>query len=327
MGARSWIGTTALGGALLLACGRDGAGPPSPDGGVDATPEASFAFREVLAPVLPCNTAPSLCDKAYDDVSYPMTHGSIAYANPPFACPAQTDDVRLQLDRGIRAIELEAHPSAPGVDSDGGEPLEGCLGSCDSGELPLGAALADVRAFLDVNPREVVTILIEGGADAGALGDAVTSAGLSTYALAHTMGDAWPTLDAMITQGTRVVILADVTGTPPPWMLPLWTYVAETGTAFTTTAAMTCDVARGAADAPLYLLNDYLVAAGTDPDGGEAAACLDPALVQSAGGEPFLMNRANACTLQHGKKATFVAVDDFGGGDVLGAVQALNGLL
>jgi len=297
----------------------------SPDGLLASEPDGSQVPG-------PCNGDPGLCAKTYDEVAYPTAHSAMAYAFPPFPCPAQSHPVRTQLDRGIRALDLEVHTSSDL--GDGGATLALCLGACASGELPLGIALADVSAFLAVNPREVVTLLVGGGADAAQMASAITAAGLDAFALTRATGDAWPTLLGMITSGTRVVVLAEVTGTAPAWMLPLWTYVRETGRQFTSPVAMTCDIARGSTDAPLFMLNEFLVDgdAGVAPptDAGAEAGqplapgCDDPALAHVAGAEPFFMNRVTACVQQRGVKPTFVSVDDFDDGDVSGVVRSLN---
>jgi hypothetical protein len=129
-------------------------------------------------------------------------------------------------------------------------------------------------------------------------------------------------------------------------MLPLWTYVRETGRAFTSPAAMTCDIARGGSSAPLLMLNQFLVdgegggppvdaaAEGGDEDASVAAdssaggplapGCDDPALAHVVNAEPFITNRITACRQQLGAKPTFVSVDDAQDGDVWGVVRALN---
>jgi hypothetical protein len=251
----------------------------------------------------------------------------MAYAFPPFACPAQTSSVRYQLDHGIRALDLEAHVVTG--DGDGSLSLALCLGSCDSGETPIDSALQDVSAFLAVNPREVVTLLIEGGIPADLLQAALAARGLDKVAWSKGATDPWPTLDAMIGAGKRVVVLADVTGSAPSFMLPLWSYVNETGRAFTTVASMTCDVTRGASSAPLYLLNEFLVdGEGGDPasEGGLplAAGCDDPSLAHVANADPFFTNRVTACTRARGIPPTFVSVDDFEDGALFWVVRALD---
>jgi hypothetical protein len=352
---------TPIGAALLLSCGNgddSAAAPPAAtarlDGGADVTLDGASdgtaasesgpvtqpggaldatgpVLPDALASPVPCNGDFRICDKTYDAVAYASSHAAMAYAFPPFPCPAQRLTIRQQLDQGVRALGLEAHTAA--VTVDGGSPLALCLVDCAAGELPIAVGLEDVRAFLDVNPREIVTLLIEGGADAALLAGALAATGLDTFALTRALGDPWPTLDAMIAAGTRVVVFADVTGAPPPWMLPLWTYVAETGTQFSTRQAMTCAVTRGAGDAPLFRLNEFLVdgegGAGAPSDaeatGPLVAGCDDPALAHAVNAEPFFTNRVTACTQQHGAKPTFVAVDDIDDGDLSGVIRALNG--
>jgi hypothetical protein len=356
------VAAVALGGCGDDTTTRDLGGRDGGPGGLDATadaaedavsdarPETGTVFDAPL-PMLdsampgdPCNGDPAACDKTYDAIAYPTAHAAMAYAFPPFACPAQTQSVRTQLDHGIRGLDLEVRASTSLID--GASELALCLGSCAAGELPVSVALSDVSAFLAVNPREIVTLLFEGGADAGQLSADIVAAGLDRSALSHKPGDPWPTLHAMIAAGTRVVVLADVTGSPPPWMLPLWTTVRETGRTFTSPAALTCDITRGAANAPLLLLNEFLVDGeggsgvvaadgGSDDggDGGEAGSvvgsplgpgCDDPALAHVVNGEPFFTNRVTACTQQLGVKPTFVSVDDFEDGDLSGVIRALN---
>jgi len=298
---------------------------------IEAGPaDASPAFSDnALGLSEPCNTDPALCDKTYDRVTYGATHAAMAYAFPPFPCPSQRQTVRGQLDQGIRALSFEVHPSHASVDGGGAPAL--CLADCAAGELPMAIALGDVRAYLDVNPREVVTLFFDGGADAQVLASAIVSAKLDSFALARAVGDPWPTLRHMIAVGTRVVVLANVTGTGPAWMLPLTTYVAATGTNFTTPQTMTCDVARGANDAPLFLLNHFLV----DGPGGSSAAidggtplapgCDDPQLAHVVNTDPFFSNRVTACRQLRGVKPNFVAMDFFDDGALSFVLRALNG--
>ena len=288
---------------------------------VDAAdePETSYVphpFLDAASLPVPCNGEPAFCERTYDALAYPTSHAAMAVGNPPFACPTQDQSLRSQLDHGIRAIDLEVHGPAT---ADAGAGLSFCLGTCAAGQVPLGPGLADVRAFLDVNPREVVTLLVEGPVPAAALESALATAGLDSLAYAHTAGTAWPTLDAMIAMQQRVVVLADTTGTAPAWMLPLWSNVAETGRGFSSVTAFTCDVTRGPADAPLFLLNEILVA---PVDAG--AACASAALAGQANAEPAFLDRANACVAVRGGKPNFVAVDDYDDGDVFGVTQALD---
>ncbi len=316
--------------------GHEG-GSRSPEGGGDASFDTDsppvpfdaggFSF-DAISPD-PCNGTPSYCDVTYDKLTYVVTHAAMAYVTPPFLCTSQDVSPRAQLDQGVRALEIEAHAhGSPGDAGDAGDAEDGgaqlvlCSGDCSLGSAPIGETLSAVSAFLSVNPREVITLLVEGSADAGDLAAAFSAEGLNSLALVRgATSDPWPTLEAMISGGTRLVVFADVTGPPPVWMLPLRTYVGETGVAFESASAMTCDVAVGSASAPLYLLNEYLVTSDAGPAG---KPCGSPALAQIASADPFFANRVSACAQQRGMKPAFLAVDFFEMEDALDTARALN---
>jgi hypothetical protein len=329
---------TALAAALAslagsaVSCSTSGAPNPGEGSSVDAGTDVSLAdapvdaagpIPDLVSPPEPCNGTPSLCDVAYDRLTYAATHAAMAYVTPPFLCPTQDVSPRTQLDDGIRALEVEAHMLASAdAAAEAGAPLVLCPGDCSLGATPIAGTLDDVRAFLAVNPREVVTLIVEGGVDATDLAAAFTAAKLDTLAISRSStSDPWPTLQSMIAAGSRLVVFADATGSPPAWMLPLRAYVAETGATFSSTSAMTCNVALGSASAPLYLLNEFLVASDAGPVAG---SCGSSALAGVANAEPFFDNRVADCTQQHGAKPTFLLVDFFEEGDVLGAARALD---
>src|SRR5205823_5918070 len=130
---------------------------PSDAGAADV--EASTPARptsgppDVVIPGLPCNGRPWLCDRPYDRVTYLTTHGSVTSDDPIWqGWRTQHKTVREQLDRGVRAIMLEAHA---------GSPLLACLEDCARGSAMLTTSLTSIKAFLDVNPREIVTLLLD----------------------------------------------------------------------------------------------------------------------------------------------------------------------
>lgn len=69
---------------------------------------------------------------------------------------------------------------------------------------------------MDANPNEVLTLLLTNGdsADVSLFGTAMTTSGLSTYAYTPSgqlaMSD-WPTLQELITAGTRLVMFLGMT--------------------------------------------------------------------------------------------------------------------
>ena len=50
----------------------------------------------------PCNGDPALCTKIYDAVTYAAAHSAMAYAFPPFACPADGEKhSAVRIENGV----------------------------------------------------------------------------------------------------------------------------------------------------------------------------------------------------------------------------------
>jgi len=298
--------------------GETSVGPGGEGGG--------FGLVDPSAP--PCNTWAALCDRRYDETSFPVTHAAMANSASFWDHPAQRRGLRAQLDDSIRGLMLEVHPS------DTGPAL--CFHDCADGEAPLAAELGHVRGFLEDNPREVVTLLVENRVPGEDVATAVEAAGLGSYLYAAGPRDPWPTLGQMIEQGTRLVVfLKDAEGAPAGF-LPLGEYVAATSDGRTSPRELDCELTVGSAGAPMVLVHQTLVteaspAAGSGGEGGAASDGVpgypDPALAETVNREPFLSERLALCTSSLGRKPTFVAVDFYDTSDVIGATQRLDGLI
>lgn len=109
-----------------------------------------------------------------------------------------------QLNAGIRFLQAQTHYFL--------DTLSLCHTSCfelDAG--PVETYLSTIKTWLDSNPNEVVTLLLTNGDSqpVSTFGTVMVNSGLSTYA--YTPGDQvaisdWPTLQELITTGTRLVI-------------------------------------------------------------------------------------------------------------------------
>lgn len=113
-------------------------------------------------------------------------------------------DLAAQLSLGIRFLQAQTHDWL-------GE-IQMCHTNClelDAGTL--ATFLGPVKTFLDANPDEVVTLLLTNG-DAISVSDFASvfdSVGLTQYAFTPSGTltlDQWPTLQAMIDAGTRLVV-------------------------------------------------------------------------------------------------------------------------
>ncbi|KAJ1832416.1 hypothetical protein LPJ70_006569 [Coemansia sp. RSA 2708] len=230
-----------------------------------------FAIFLHLASALsaePCNGHAELCSRSYRDVSFACTHNSYSYP-PPHALPVlnQERNISQQLTDGVRAFMIDVvkhHPLAVESSDTGiwgkitgaigswlgnnqsaqssSDPLEYvhlCHGSCaliDKG--PLVDTLYVIRQFMDANPREIVTLIIENvsGFTPDELRPSFEQSGIATYAYAPDFaprdthsGYAWPTLEQLIGKNQRLVTFLDDKAdvAQVPYILPEWEYVVE----------------------------------------------------------------------------------------------------
>lgn len=306
-----------------------GAGEASGSAGQGASPFEGEGGRYLPSPAgEPCNGSDALCDVAYDQVSFPVSHAAMAHTAPFWDYPAQRQPLRTQLDDSIRGLMLEVHRDR--------DELALCSHDCAEGRADLLTELRHVREFLDANPREVVTLLIDNRAPADAVASELAAAGLDAYLFAGDVAAAWPTLSALIEEGTRLVIfLQDATGAPPGYR-DLEANIASTGDGFGRVRDLDCELATGAPEATMLLVQQVLVTQDGAPSmGGEGGGGGSPAgterpsetLAALVNRDPFLSERLARCAESFGKNPTFVAVDFYDASDIIAATQRLNGII
>lgn len=306
------------------------------DGGTsgtdDATPSAPGGAPELPPPddsshSSPCNGYDAYCSLRYDQTCFAATHDSAASSPEFWQHPVQDQTLREQLNYGIRALMLSVY-------DDGGVATV-CRGRCDEGNAPLSAVLGDVTTFFGENPREVLTLLVDGELSAHRLADELRANALDGLALPHGATDEWPTLGQMIDAGQRLVVFAATPDAGPAWILDRGAFIWETGKDWPSITAMSCNPALGEVSRPFYLVHHNLVVAEDDGMGGAAG-------IGGAGGQPgdadasplALATEANAfsvvtgrlqhCASQHRRIPSFVAVDFSRVGDAQGATQVMN---
>lgn len=287
-----------------------------------------------------CNGHVELCDRAYDEVAYAATHNSMSSPDVVRVWPEQDETIRQQLDGGVRALLIDTHywtqavsteqiealsPNVPPAivaaavaDRDLSRARPGtflCHNHCIWGGMPFGDALDDVKDFLDENPREVVTLVIQDAISTEDTEAAFAAAGLEPYLHTQDVDDDWPTLGEMIERDERLVVFSEFEGPPPDWYHPAFEYMQDTPFTFPTKESLSCEMGRGDEDNRLFMINHWLSA--LTPDRSNAAAINTRDLI---------VDRAEQCEAERGQMVNFVAVDFSGIGDVMGAVDELNGL-
>ncbi|MEM7247478.1 MAG: hypothetical protein AAF533_19235 [Acidobacteriota bacterium] len=273
---------------------------------VDASSAGShYWFVEDGPTVAPCNGSSALCSKRYDEVVHATTHNAMSSEEDGWILPNQTVDVPSQLESGVRALMLDIH------DWFGSPHL--CHGTCLGGLQPLDEGLSEIRGFLDANPREVVTLILESYSAIGDVESEFDAAGLLPLCHEQVLGEPWPTLGAMIESGRRVVILSDRDGGARPWHHDVWQHAWETSFSVERPEDFTCARNRGSSDNALFILNHFLT-----------APTARRSLAEQVNFDPLFTDRVLACEAESGRLPNFLTVDFHDVGDVLAVADALN---
>lgn len=275
-----------------------------PDG-ADASDVADIPFVQL------CNGHADLCGRRLDEVAFVTTHNAMAYT-PDFAFYNQTHDVANQLAMGVRGFMLDTHYVVDEDPSSDATVLL-CHGPCVFGQRPLSDTLTDIRVFLDENPGEIVAIIFESYVSAEHTKASFELADVVDMSLEPQVGQPLPTLQEMVDQNRRLVVLTDRDGGAYPWYLNVWEWAWDNDWDNKVPADLNCDVNRGQDTNPLFIMNHFL----TNP-----VATVE--LAQQVNVNPFFNDQAFKCQGERSHRPNFVTVDFFEIGDVFAVVDALN---
>ncbi|KAJ1944405.1 hypothetical protein FBU59_002609 [Linderina macrospora] len=291
-----------------------------------------------------CNGYTDLCSKKYSDVAFPTTHNS--YAHGDNIAANQNNDIKAQLDAGVRAFMLDIHlqssvklskrdvtlagassaatTTPSGSSSSSSDPYL-CHTTClllNAG--PMVNELKNFKTFMDANPNEVITIFIENDDNFSAdqISAQFVSAGLDSMAYTPANNTAWPTLESMISSKKRLVVFTDANADSAtvPWLLYDKDYAVQTPFEVPVNSQFTC--APNTAVRPLWVMNHFVYAnykLGTTQEKRP-----DPSSASSVNTESSILEQASLC-----QKAShfpnFVTVDFYDVGDLFKAVASING--
>lgn len=167
-----------------------------------ASRHTAAAAAATAATTTVCNGHAEFCDRKYSNITFVGSHDS------PFVGTSVADNqdvsVADQLALGVRFLQSQTHVSNGTV--------ELCHTLCilaDAG--PLVGYLQTVKAFLDANPAEVVTLLItnQEGLPGATFDAAFQTSGAKSYVFTPAGNltlSQWPTLGQMIAMGQRLVV-------------------------------------------------------------------------------------------------------------------------
>lgn len=308
-----------------------------------------------------CNGAVELCVRTFDRVTFPTSHNAMGTAQDGFVNANHGLAMIRQLDRGIRGLQLDAYlgqrnregvvrtdlaPKAvdiveaqlgpEGLDavqrlagSVAFGPIEGekrlyfCHIVCELGAVEGVAFLRRIRDWMDRNPNEVLSMMIEDAAPTADIKRGFEDAGLAEYAndFQWAPGRRFPTLGEMIGADKRLWVAAEEFGEAGTWYHRGYDVTQETPFSFPTVAALeaipqSCRPNRGPADAPLFLVNHWVETYPPNPRNADVVNRKD-----------VIVDRARRCAEIRGRWPQLVAVDFVERGDVVGAAAELNGVL
>lgn len=299
-----FAGLLALGALLSSAC-SSGSSTSVADAGADSGMEPDGGALDPK-----CNGHEELCARRFEEVAFPITHNAMSNAEARWSIPNQRFGITRQLDDGIRGLMLDTY-------EEDGELLL-CHVLCGLGKQPLVDGLGEIKAFLDANPREVMSIIFENYITQAQTADAFDETGLIDFVYAHEVDAPWPTLAELIDADTRLIVFQEKLpqAAELPWLMNIWDHAQETDFSFAAPEDFDCSPNRGDPANQLFLLNHFLTTAvGGDPD-----------LAAMVNYDPLFIERARQCEEERNALPNFVAVDFYDIGDLFAVVDALNGL-
>ncbi len=320
---------------------------------------AALGGSEAYGPqaVSECNGHDELCERRITEVAFPATHNSMSAAEEPgWFFAEQTGGIPAQLDAGVRSLLIDTWYGSPGdrgvvtdfwrsgidraeleaeygrdtvaaverlrgrlgfAEGDGESEVYLCHVACEAGATPFDTTLGEIRGFLERNPGEVLLLVIQDQVSPQDTRRAFVRAGMRDLLLTPPApGEPWPTLGEMIATGERILVMTENETSPDiPWLVPAFEVMEETPYEFARPAEMNCDPNRGGTGKPFFQLNHWLEQVVPSPSAA--------ARVNARG---FLLDRARRCERQRDHIPNVVAVDFYASGDLMGAVDAINGV-
>jgi hypothetical protein len=289
-----------------------------------------------------CNNSPDLCSKSYSAITHLGAH------NSPFLRDASTRfstsgnhyfNTTVQLSAGVRMLTAQVHKS------NGAWHL--CHTSCDLLDAGLLSDwLGEIKAWMDSNPSDVVSILLVNSdkATAGDLAAEFTKSGITEYSYTPPSSTApqttWPTLQNLISANTRLMTFVasldpnQVDGTNA-YLMDEFTFIFETAFENSDPNKFTCttdrpsglrgQTAQAVSSGRMPLQNHFLY--DTQLFGIEAPDEANITSTNAPADKPGNMgDAAKDCQTEWGKAPVFILVDFFDQGPAIATVDELNGI-
>ncbi len=316
------------------------------------------ASKVQAQPLGTCNGYAPLCSRRLDEVAFAGTHNAMSAADTPGWLIANQDrNVARQLNDGIRAFKISTHYGVQtqtgqvytdieaardrlnrvaeqldhparialqrfsrslhrGGAGGGQRSVWLCHSLCELGATNFVRFLSVIHNFLELNPGNVIVLFDEDYVPEESIRSAFKQAGLFDRLAVLQRGQPLPTLGQLISSRHNIVVFAQepVSG-HFPWNAPGFTWLQDTPLKALKPSEFTCKLYRGYSTNPLLVMNDWADIFPPRPSPNVP-------LVQ----KDFIIKRAHECVDERGKVPNLIMTDFYNRGNVVGAVNELNGV-
>ena len=249
-----------------------------------------------------CNGSNDLCNKRYNEVAYLTTHNAFNSKQDRFLFPNQKSNIAEQLNNGVRALMIDVY------DDNGSTVVYHAYKFL--GSQPLSVYLNDIKDFLDNNPNEILTIILETYTSSNAIENEINKVGLLKYLHTQDVNSLWPKLQTMIDSNKRLVILSDKNDAneKQSWYHYMWNFAVENKY-----GEINCEFNRGSPENSLFIFNHFI----TSLTGNKENA-------NKVNSFKYLMNHITNCKDLKNKFPNFITVDFYEIGESIDVVSKLN---
>lgn len=305
-----------------------------------------------------CNGYAQLCGRRLDEVVFAGTHNSMSAADSPGWLIANQDRaIAQQLEDGVRLFKISTHYAVQTPEGrvytdiaaegkrvnrvagkldprarkalqrfsrslSGGSSAKGkrdiwlCHSLCELGATRMVDYLGTIRRFLELNPNQVIILFDEDYVAERDLESAFKRAGLFRRLARLQHGQPLPTLGSLIASHHNIVVFAqNQTSGKYAWDANGFSWIQDTPLGAKKPSQFSCKLNRGRASNPLLMMNNWADIFPPRPSPNV------PLVKRS-----FILKRARQCDRQRGMLPNLILTDYYDRGDVIGAVNELNGV-
>ena len=249
-----------------------------------------------------CNGSNDLCNKRYNEVAYLTTHNAFNSKQDRFLFPNQKSNIAEQLNNGVRALMIDVY------DDNGSTVVYHAYKFL--GSQPLSVYLNDIKYFLDNNPNEILTLILETYTSSNAIENEINKVGLLKYLHTQDVNSLWPKLQIMIDSNKRLVILSDKNdgNEKQSWYHYMWNFAVENKY-----GEINCEFNRGSPENSLFIFNHFITSLTGNKDNANKVNSFK-----------YLMNHITNCKDLKNKFPNFITVDFYEIGESIDVVSKLN---